>query len=48
LCGGSANEGLGVTEYYNTVMSAGTYYFAVSGYEGTGYMHLHIIRVQKM
>lgn len=36
LYGGSANEGLGVTEYYNTVMSAGTYYFAVSGYEGTG------------
>lgn len=36
LYGGSANEGLGVTEYYNSVMSAGTYYFAVSGYEGTG------------
>ena len=36
LCGGSANEGLGVTEYYNTVMNAGTYYFAVNGYEGTG------------
>ncbi len=36
LCGGSTNEGLGVTEHYNTVMNAGTYYFAVSGYEGTG------------
>lgn len=36
LYGGSANEGVGITEYYNAVMDAGTYYFAISGYEGTG------------
>ncbi|MBD5543343.1 MAG: hypothetical protein HDR01_03605 [Lachnospiraceae bacterium] len=36
LLGGSANEGLGTSEYFNNVMDAGVYFFAVSGYEGTG------------
>jgi len=36
LIGGSAQEGAGIYEYYNSVMEAGTYFFAVGGYEGTG------------
>lgn len=36
LIGGSANEGLGESEYFNNVMPAGVYFFAISGYEGTG------------
>lgn len=36
LIGGSANEGVGIYEYFNCVMEAGTYFFAVGGYEGTG------------
>lgn len=36
LIGGSANEGLGISEYFNNVMDAGIYFFAISGYEGTG------------
>lgn len=36
MIGGSANEGLGVSEYYNNVINEGIYYFAVGGYDGTG------------
>ncbi|MBD5532294.1 MAG: hypothetical protein HDQ98_08840 [Lachnospiraceae bacterium] len=36
LIGGSANAGAGVSEYFNDVMDAGIYFFAISGYEGTG------------
>lgn len=36
LVGGSATEGVGVSEYYNNTLEAGTYFFAVGGYEGTG------------
>lgn len=36
MIGGSATEGKGVLEYYNDIMDAGVYYFAVGGYEGTG------------
>lgn len=36
LIGGSGTEGGGVTEYYNSVLEAGVYFFAVGGYEGTG------------
>ncbi len=36
LIGGSANAGNGVQEWYNDVLEAGTYYFAVSGYSGVG------------
>ena len=36
LIGGSGTEGAGVTEYYNDVLEAGVYFFAVGGYEGTG------------
>lgn len=36
LIGGSATSGLGTTEYYNTVLDGGIYFFAVGGYEGTG------------
>lgn len=36
LIGGSANEGAGIYEYFNCVMEAGTYFFAIGGYEGTG------------
>lgn len=36
LIGGSATAGIGTTEYYTSVMNAGTYFFAMSGYEGTG------------
>ncbi len=36
LIGGSAVEGAGTTEYFNSVMETGIYFFAVSGYEGTG------------
>lgn len=36
LVGGSATEGVGVTEYYNNTLETGTYFFAVGGYEGTG------------
>lgn len=36
LVGGSATEGLGVSEYYADVLEPGIYYFSVAGYEGTG------------
>ncbi|MBQ6994588.1 MAG: hypothetical protein IJN64_08900 [Lachnospiraceae bacterium] len=36
LIGGSAVSGTGNSEYVSTVLDAGIYYFAVSGYEGTG------------
>ena len=36
LIGGSATAGLGVNEYYNDILDAGIYYFAVSAYEGSG------------
>lgn len=36
MIGGSATYGTGVMEYYNTVLDAGIYYFAISAYEGTG------------
>ena len=36
LVGGSATEGVGITEYCNSTLEAGTYFFAVGGYEGTG------------
>ncbi len=36
LIGGSANEGLGTSEYFNNILDTGIYFFAVSGYEGTG------------
>ncbi len=36
LIGGSANAGNGVQEWYNDVLEAGIYYFAVSGYSGVG------------
>lgn len=36
LVGGSATSGLGVAEYFNNVLDAGIYYFAVGGYEGSG------------
>lgn len=36
MIGGSASYGTGVMEYYNTVLDAGIYYFAISAYEGTG------------
>lgn len=36
LIGGSATSGLGVNEYFNNVLDAGIYYFAVGGYEGSG------------
>ena len=36
LVGGSATSGLGVYEYYNDILDAGIYYFAVSAYEGSG------------
>lgn len=36
LVGGSATEGLGVSEYYADVLEPGIYYFAAAGYEGTG------------
>ena len=36
LVGGSATEGLGVSEYYADVLEPGIYYFASAGYEGTG------------
>ena len=36
LIGGSAVAGLGHYEYFSQVMGAGTYYFAVGGYEGSG------------
>lgn len=36
LIGGSANSGNGVQEWYNDVLEAGIYYFAVSGYSGVG------------
>lgn len=36
LIGGSATEGKGLSEYYNTVLDAGTYFFAIGGYEGAG------------
>lgn len=36
LIGGSAIEGLGTQEFFNDVMEAGTYFFSIAGYEGTG------------
>ncbi|MDE6214452.1 MAG: hypothetical protein K2M70_13390 [Lachnospiraceae bacterium] len=36
LIGGSATAGVGKSEYFNSVMEAGTYFFAIGGYEGTG------------
>lgn len=33
LVGGSAREGTGLFEYYNSVLDIGTYYLAVGGYE---------------
>ena len=36
LVGGSATEGLGVSEHYADVLEPGIYYFAAGGYEGTG------------
>lgn len=36
LIGGSASEGLGIQEFVNTVLEAGTYFFAVSNYDGIG------------
>lgn len=36
LIGGSATAGVGVSEYYNNTLDAGTYFFAVGGYEGSG------------
>ena len=36
LIGGSATSGLGITEYFNNVLDAGIYFFAIGGYEGTG------------
>ncbi len=36
LVGGSAREGTGLFEYYNSVLDIGTYYLAVGGYEGVG------------
>ncbi len=36
LIGGSANEGMGVQEYFCDLLDTGIYYFAVGGYEGTG------------
>lgn len=35
LIGGSANEGFGI-EYYTEALETGIYYFAISGYSGTG------------
>lgn len=36
LIGGSATSGLGITEYFNNVLDAGVYFFAIGGYEGAG------------
>lgn len=36
LIGGSATTGVGVTEYYTGALDAGTYYFSISDYEGSG------------
>lgn len=36
LIGESATSGLGVYEFYNDILDAGIYYFAVSAYEGSG------------
>lgn len=36
LIGGSANSGLGISEYSSNILEAGIYYFAVSSYEGSG------------
>ncbi len=36
IVGGSASEGTGVSECAGSVLDAGTYYFVVEGYEGTG------------
>lgn len=36
LIGGSANAGKGITEYTCGILEAGTYFFAIQGYEGTG------------
>lgn len=36
LLGGSATSGLGITEYFNNVLDAGVYFFAIGGYEGAG------------
>lgn len=36
LVDGCVTEGEGITEYLNTVVDAGIYFFAISGYESTG------------
>lgn len=36
LIGGSATSGLGIPEYFNNVLNAGIYFFAIGGYEGSG------------
>lgn len=36
LIGGSANAGKGIEEYAYGILEAGTYFFAIQGYEGTG------------
>jgi hypothetical protein len=36
MIGGSATDGMGVAEYYNSLLDAGTYFFAIEGYQGSG------------